>query len=561
MLKRMISASAVLVAACATATPIASVAPGIQLGEGPSVEDSLRAINAVCGADSGAASENLKRISGMGTGGFKVDTASPEAQAWFDYGLALSHAFYHEDAKTAMKRSAEADPACSRCAWGEAWVFGPTLNYGFNDADKVIALEAAQRARKLAKPGDQLAAQLAAVAEARYGKTTKTTARDFGAAMKAIADANPDNAELSVLAVHAMLIPVRGDDKTHLKPALAMLDQVLAKHPDDTGAIHYYIHATEFDDRAEDALAYADKLGRLAPSASHLVHMPSHTFFHAGRYEDAAVVNAEAIGTDAMWWREGAKRKGAVPMYFGHNLAFGVAGALMAGDAQLALKLSDHIDSIWTATGSNALPAGKEVDTRLAYALPRTWVVLARHAPDRMLALPAPTQKDQKFAIYHHYARGEALVLKGDIAGARGELAALSRTKKNERTANERAIATDVLAGRILMAEGRFDAAGKRFAKAAKRQEKHLADSWDPPQWWYPVRRSLAAAHLQAGDYAAAETEAKASLASWKHDPLALWVLAKAEAAQGKTSDAATHQGEARKGWRGRFETITAGQI
>ena len=32
----------------------------------------------------------------------------------------------------------------------------------------------------------------------------------------------------------------------------------------------------------------------LAPGASHLVHMPSHTFMHTGHFDDAVAVNAAA---------------------------------------------------------------------------------------------------------------------------------------------------------------------------------------------------------------------------------------------------------------------------
>ena len=72
----------------------------------------------------------------MGTGGFKVDTSDAEAQEWFNYGLALSHAFYHQDVKAAMKRAVELDPTCSLCSWGEAWALGPTLNYGIKDDER-----------------------------------------------------------------------------------------------------------------------------------------------------------------------------------------------------------------------------------------------------------------------------------------------------------------------------------------------------------------------------------------------------------------------------------------
>ena len=64
-----------------------------------------------------------------------------------------------------------------------------------------------------------------------------------------------------------------------------------------------------------------------------------------------------------------------------------------------------------------------------------------------------------------------------------------------------------VLEGRIAMAEGNTRRAIDRFAYGAKLQEAELSGYMDPPAWWYPVRRSLAAAYLRNGDYAKAEAE------------------------------------------------------
>jgi hypothetical protein len=378
--------------------------------------------------------------------------------------------------------------------------------------------------------------------------------------MKTISEAYPDDIELAVLATHTLLIPFRGGDDRNLKPALVMLEDILKKRPNDTGAIHYYIHATEFDGRPEDALAYADRLGELAPAASHLVHMPAHTFFHAGRYHDAAVVNAQAIGADKGWLDEGGdanfpgpasgRRVKGLPPYYAHNLAFGLAGALMSGDARLALKYADHAERVW--------PESTPVQTR-AYPVPRTWVALARYAPDRVLALPE-IKGDARFAIYRAYARGEAMLLKGDAAGARGEVKALKQVKGAGGNA-ELIIARGVLEARIAMAEGNTAKAAKLFDNAAKVQETRLSEYWDPPNWWYPVRRSVAAAYLKAGDFARAEAEADKSLAVWKHDPMALWVKGRAQAGAGKASEGEATLAEARRLWLGDFGSITVDAI
>ena len=124
MRNRLALISLTAIAACSTfgpamVPPVATLTPSAQTSA-----ESLLAINALCSAEALGADKiapDIKLAEGMGTGGFKVDTNVPAAQEWFDYGLALSHAFYHQDVKAAMKRAVELDPACSMCSWGEPW--------------------------------------------------------------------------------------------------------------------------------------------------------------------------------------------------------------------------------------------------------------------------------------------------------------------------------------------------------------------------------------------------------------------------------------------------------
>jgi tetratricopeptide (TPR) repeat protein len=194
-----------------------------------------------------------------------------------------------------------------------------------------------------------------------------------------------------------------------------------------------------------------------------------------------------------------------------------------------------------------------------AYPVPRTYVALARFAPDKALAI-AETEGDPRFAVYRHYARGEALLTKGDIAGALAEAKAIGAVK-GVNGEPEPKLARWVIEGRVAEMTGQPKRAAQIFLKAAKLQEKTLKDSWDPPAWWYPVRRSAAAAYLKAGDFAKAEAEATGSLKTWKHDPLALWVLGKAEQGLGKAAEGAAHLEDARKIWRGDFDSITVEAI
>ena len=565
MQKFLTGVAVLALTACSTTSAV--VTPVAQLKASSELTvSSLLALNAICGAEASKGGlANIKLTAGMGTGGFKVDTASKEAQDWFNYSIALSHAFYHEDAKSAMRKALELDPSCSMCAWGLAWVLGPTLNYGITDSERGYALAAAENTRSLLKPGDERGRRLVEAMIARYAPTNVSSEKSgeraatgqsvtepaFGKELANIAADYPDEIELAVLAAHSLLIPVRGGNKTGLKPALVILENVLKIRPNDTGAIHYYIHATEFDKRAEDAVSYAERLGDLAPAASHLVHMPAHTFFHAGRYHDAAVVNAEAIGADLKWAESGGDFQAPfMPQYYAHNLAFGLAGALMSGDAQLSLKYASHADLKYkNMTASSA-----------AYPLPRAWVALARYAPQQALAAPMVDGADARFGIYRHYARGEAFLQLGDLASAGAELQAL-KTVKDAGKYPEHLIAQGVLGGRIAMVENNPRKAATLFESAAEIQETRLADSWDPPAWWYPVRRSVAAAYFKAGDFAKARIEADRSLAAWEADPMALWVKGNAQVKAGQVGEGEIAIGEARKLWFGDFGSITIDAI
>jgi len=89
-----------------------------------------------------------------------------------------------------------------------------------------------------------------------------------------------------------------------------------------------------------------------------------------------------------------------------------------------------------------------------------------------------------------------------------------------------------VLAGRVAMLEGDPRAAAENFRQGAAIEETpEFNDFTDPPAFWYPVRRDVAAALLAAGDAQAAKDAAEASLRLRMKDPVAEALLAKANTA------------------------------
>jgi len=513
---------------------------------------SLAGIGFICGAESAAApvggAASGVMLPGFGDAAFAIDTDNREAAAWFNHGLRLYHAFAHDEAKAAFARAAAADPSCSLCASGVALSLGPTLNTGITPLETIDALKMARRAGELAKPSDARARGLAQALQLRYGPETPAGGREqaFGRALDALVRADPADNMLANLTAHVLIIPARQDDYSGVPRAIEILETVLARSPDDSAAIHYYIHATEFAGKAGLALPYAERLADLSPGAGHLVHMGTHTMMRVGHYEDVALNNARALKVDAES-QVGLAQSGSLSQrYYLHNYLFGLGGALMAGDGALAVKYADHAET----TFPKAAPERSRVLSRA-----RSLVALGRFDPERALAVPAGKNDPRLLAIYRHYARGEALAAKRDARGIRREAAAIAALRAGGAKPDDLGgeseiaeIAEGVLRGRAAMLARKPAEAVAHFERAALAQEEAfpVPKNFDPPPWWYPVRRSLAAAYLKAGKPTEAAAAARASLTEWPHDALALRILAQADKAK-----AAEYRAEARKSWQG----------
>ena len=85
---------------------------------------------------------------------------------------------------------------------------------------------------------------------------------------------------------------------------LTTLQTVLRRDPNHPGANHFFIHAVEAGPTPEAGIPSADRLGRVAPAAGHLVHMPSHIYVRVGQYDDAALVNERASLADENYFAQ-----------------------------------------------------------------------------------------------------------------------------------------------------------------------------------------------------------------------------------------------------------------
>src|SRR5215213_10685157 len=246
---------------------------------------------------------------GLGEINHPVTTNNPEAQKFFNQGLAYMYAFNHEEAVRSFKQAAQLDPQLAMAYWGVAVAMGSNYNVPAGGPALLDAYTNLQKAIELApKASEHDRAYISALSK-RYSSDVQADQHKLGVdyknAMGELSKAYPDVLDGATLYAESMmnlrpwhLWTLAGKPAEDTLEIVAVLESVLRRNPNHSGANHYYIHAVEASPNPERALASAMRLGLLAPSAGHLVHMPTHIYNRTGDYAEAAQSNVGAIVVD-----------------------------------------------------------------------------------------------------------------------------------------------------------------------------------------------------------------------------------------------------------------------
>ena len=506
--------------------------------------------------------EPARLMTGLGAHHHPVTTNNPEAQKFFDQGLTLVYAFNHEEAARSFKRAAELDPKLAMAWWGYALAVGPNYNEPAIDPARMkAAVEAVQKAQSLVAGASDLERAYIAAISKRFtleaNPDVKKLGAAYSAAMREVSRHFPDDLDAATLYADSLmnvqpwqLWSRDGQPLGRTEEIVAVLESVLRRDPQHIGANHLYIHAVEASRTPERALPSAERLGRLAPAAGHLVHMPGHIYLRTGDYAEAAKVNIEAANADRQYIKA-TGADGAYPaMYFSHNLHFQVESFNRTGQFSEAQRAARELEQ-------NAQQHLKAMPMVEGF-LPSPIFVLLRFAKwDDILKLPEPDQSMAMTRTVWHYARGVAAAEKGNLAEAEREqkiFAEIIRKMPGETpfglntAASVLKIAEHSLAARMAWAKGDKKAAIEAWRHAVAAQDALNYD--EPPGWYYPVRESLGAALLRAGEAAAAEQVFRADLEHNPRNGRSLFGLLESLKAQGKTGAAKLVQREFETAWR-----------
>jgi hypothetical protein len=489
----------------------------------------LAAVFAVSGT---AAHDNDGKL---GTVQFKVSCA-PQAQREFNLAMAYYHSFAWEQIEPVLERVTKADPSCGMAHWARALTLldnpfvWPANVPPAKLAQGLAHLESARKAGLATQRERDYVEALSAFFEDHDKINHATRARALESKMEAVARRYPDDTEASIL--HALVLSATFDpaDKqyTNQLRAARQLEPMFIKQPDHPGVAHYLIHSYDYPPLAPQGLEAARRYAKIAPSAAHAQHMPSHIFTRVGAWEDSVVANAASAKSDT------ASGGNAL-----HAYDYMVYAHLQLGQDRMAADIRDrtvnHSRKPDVFAGAYSLAA---VPARVA--LERgDWATAAK------LPLAAadtfPWAKHPQAEAINAFARGLGAAALKDAAGVQAELTRMQRL--HDRLVEMKlgywvaqvGLQMETVRGFAAFKSGQTAAGIDALKQAATREdasEKHVVS----PGPLLPAREILASALLESGDAAGALREFEAVLGK---EPNRLRAMAGAAVAAERSGDKA----------------------
>ena len=235
---------------------------------------------------------------GVGTVRFATSCRAT-AQPVFNHAVALLHSFAFSQATDGFNAVLRADPHCAMAWWGLALTaWGNPFAAGIKPAAQIQrGLDAVAQARSTGAPTVRESLYIAAAARL-YERADSADQRArllaYRDAMAELATREPQDTEAAIF--HALALAISADpaDKTYASQlaAGATLERLFASLPDHPGLAHYIIHSYDVPPLAGRALNAARRYSEIAPTVSHALHMPSHTYTRVGYWEQSIAANA-----------------------------------------------------------------------------------------------------------------------------------------------------------------------------------------------------------------------------------------------------------------------------
>ena len=488
----------------------------------------------------------------LGNFHYKVSTQSPEAQLWFDRGLAMCHGFNHEEAVRCFEKAIAADPGMAMAYWGAAYAWGPNINNMLIEPHQIAQAELATRYAKIhVNNSADLEKELINALATRYQVPVPENRDDLNLAdleaMRLVYEKYPENPLVAALYAESMLNmqpwkhwSPEGQPGKYTPEIRKVLEKGLETNPKHPALCHFYIHTMEASPTPEKALNAAGSLRNAMPGQGHLLHMPSHIDIWLGDYHSVILANQKGIAADTAFVNNEGPYN-FYSLYRIHNYHFLVYGAMFDGQSELALKAARDL--------KKQIPEDMlrgQVDFLDAF-MPTEFHVLVRFGQwEQILKEPEPADYLPMSRSIWHYARGLAYAALEQIDKAEAEQQSFEEARDSvpetsflfqNASLNILEIADEMLSGEISYRRGDFDKAFQHLRKAIKLDDALNYD--EPWGWMQPARHALGALLLEQGHYAESEEVYRQDLRRHPNNPWALHGLAESLKNQGKVEEGA----------------------
>src|SRR5213593_104708 len=348
----------------------------------------------------------------------------PDAQAQFERAMALLHSFWWEEGARAFRAVTAADSTCAMGYWGLALTYwgnpfvggpvGDNLREGAATAARALALGApTAREQGFLAAGGALYRDYETTSNPRrlqaYSDTLARVYRDF-----------PADPEVAIYYALSLVATASPTDTTFARQrrAAAILNPLFRRFPEHPGLAHYIIHANDSPQLASLGLDAARRYARIAPSAPHAQHMPSHIFVRLGLWDETIGANQRSLEA-GVTYAHAQHLRGVAPEQF-HALDYMVYGYLQEGrDSAARQRVAEGL-ALTTVLSSEALVTSyNRVAMEARVPLERgDWAAAAQ------LPVRAAGQGGIGEALAH-FARGLGAARSNDAAEARVEVTAL----------------------------------------------------------------------------------------------------------------------------------------
>ena len=239
--------------------------------------------------------QNDKITSKLGTVEFEV-FGNELAQSHFEKGLLLLHSFEYDDSREEFIKAQEADPEMVMAFWGEAMTYNHSI---WSEQDYENGYAVVEKIDSLGNLDNLSDTELGFIEAIKilYKPKTPKNERDvaYMKHMKSLYENQSNNNELAAFYAISLLGSVaEGRNDSIYGIGAEVSKKILEANPNHPGALHYLIHSYDDPAHAKLALDAADAYAKVAPDASHALHMPSHIYVALGMWDKVISSNVNS---------------------------------------------------------------------------------------------------------------------------------------------------------------------------------------------------------------------------------------------------------------------------